>query len=87
MKKTVYIILFVLLGIEAQFLVHAFVEIWYINLLLRDFSIYGLGFTWRQWFLIHHVASAILLIAGIALGFWQGKYWWRRIYEKNNLKR
>ena len=87
MKKIIYIITFTILGIELQFLIHAFTEIWYINLLLRDFSIYGLGFTWRQWFLIHHVASAILLIAGIALGFWQGKYWWRRIYEKNNLKR
>lgn len=87
MKKTAYIILFVLLGIELQFLIHAFAEIWYINLLLRDFSKYGLGFTWRQWFIIHDIASAILLIAGVALGFWQGKYWWRRIYEKNNLKR
>ena len=87
MKKIIYIITFTILGIELQFLIHAFTEIWYINLLLRDFSTYGLGFSWRQWFLIHHVASAILLIAGIALGFWQGKYWWRRIYEKNNLKR
>jgi len=87
MKKIIYIITFTILGIELQFFIHAFTEIWYINLLIRDFPAYGLGFTWRQWFLIHHVASAILLIAGIALGFWQGKYWWRRIYEKNNLKR
>ena len=87
MKKRIYIILFTLLGLEIQFLVHAWIEIWYIDLLLRDFEKYSFGLSWRQWFLIHHVASAILLIAGIALGFWQGKYWWRRIYEKNNLKR
>lgn len=80
MKKTVYIILFILLGVELQFLIHAFTEMWYINLLLRDFPTYGLGFTWRQWFIIHHIASTILLIAGAALGFWQGNYWWRRIY-------
>ena len=87
MKKRIYIILFTLLGLGIQFLVHAWIEIWYIDLLLRDFEKYSFGFTWRQWFLIHHVASAILLIAGVAFGFWQGKYWWRRIYEKNNLKR
>jgi len=80
MKRTIYIIAFTFLGVLLQFLIHAWVEIWYIGLLVSNFSIYGLGFTWGQWFLIHHVLAVILLIAGIVFGYLQGKYWWNQIY-------
>ena len=83
MKKIVYLITFVILGVVIQFLIHAVVEIWYINLLLQDFSRYDLGLTWEQWFMIHHLSSIILLIIGMVFGFWQGKFWWRRIYEQD----
>ena len=82
MKKTIYIILFTFLGILVQFVIHALIEVWYINLLIRDFPKYSLGFTWYQWFTIHHVGSIILFVAGALIGFWQGRFWWRRIYEK-----
>ena len=84
MKRLIYIIAFVLLGILFQFLVHAIVETWYISLLIGDFSKYSFGFSWSQWFLIHHIGTVLLLIGGIAFGFWQGKFWWQRIYEKND---
>ena len=64
-----------------QFLVHAMVEIWYVGRLLENFGTYGFGLTWSNWFLIHHVLSAVLFIAGAALGFWQGKFWWVRLYD------
>lgn len=83
MKKIIYIILFTFLGILLQFLIHGLVEIWYIGLLTSNFSRYGLGFSWPQWFLIHHILTVILFLAGALLGFWQGKFWWRRLYEKN----
>jgi len=86
MKKTIYIILFTFLGILLQLLVHALVEIWYINLLNADFSRYSLGFSWSQWFLIHHVLTVVLLILGALFGFWQGKFWWPRLYERKQVK-
>ena len=82
MKKTVYIVLFIFLGILLQFLVHSLVETWYIDLLITDFPKYSFGFSWDQWFIIHHIGTVILFIAGALFGFWQGKFWWQRIYEK-----
>lgn len=83
MKKTAYIASFTFLGILLQLIIHGLVEVWYVGLLLKDFSKYGLGLSWNNWFLIHHIATVILLILGILLGFWQGKYWWRKIYEED----
>lgn len=82
MKRPVYIVAFTVLGILLQFVIHATIEIWYIGLLTRDFSKYSLGFSWSQWFIIHHVGAGILFLAGALFGFWQGKFWWRKIYEK-----
>lgn len=83
MKRIIYITLFIILGILLQFLIHAGIEVWYIGLLTNNFSRYGFGFSWPQWFIIHHIATVILLVFGVWFGFWQGKYWWKRIYEKN----
>ena len=82
-KRTVYIILFTFLGILLSFLAHAEIEIWYINLLVGDFLKYGLGLSWDQWYLIHAVGTAVLFAIGAWFGFWQGRYWWKRLYEKN----
>lgn len=88
MKRTIYIISFTFLGILVQFLIHAFVEAWYISLLIKDFPAYSFGFSWENWYTIHHLFSAILFIGGALFGFWQGKFWWHKIYEENirNLK-
>lgn len=82
MKRKIYILAFVILGILLQFLIHALAEIWYIELLLRDFDKYGFGFGWNTWLMIHHTGAIILFIAGGLFGFLQGKYWWRKIYER-----
>lgn len=87
MKRTIYIIAFTFLGILLQFLVHGLVEIWYIGFLLKDFSTYGLGFSWEQWFLIHGISSIVLFLGGAAFGYWQGRYWWRRIYEEHSIRK
>ena len=80
-KKNIYIALFVLLGILVQFFIHSVVEILYINLLINNFAIFGLGFPWSAWFVIHIIWGIVLLVLGVVLGFWQGVYWWKRIYE------
>lgn len=81
MKKIVYIFLFTLLGVLAQFILHALLETWYIGLLLENFPRYGFGMLWDTWVLIHNVGTVILLVAGLSVGFRQGNYWWKRIYE------
>ena len=81
MKKIIYISLFTLLGILLQVIIHALVEIWYGSLLISDFARYSFGLSWRQWFLIHRIGTVILTAFGIVFGFWQGKFWWKRIYE------
>ncbi len=80
MKKIFYIFVFTVLGLLLQFTIHAVLEIWYIRLLLTDFSFYGLGFSWAQWNTIHFILSWVLALGGGFLGFYQGKYWWNQIY-------
>ena len=82
MKKIIYLISFTALGILLQAIIHGLVETWYIGLLISDFPKYGLGLSWFQWFLIHHIGTVILFFAGALFGFWQGKFWWQRIYER-----
>ena len=84
MKQIIYIAAFAFLGVLLQFLAHALIEIWYIGLLLRDFPRYGLGFSWEKWVLIHDVGTVIFFVAGAAFGFWQGRYWWQKIYVENH---
>lgn len=81
-KRTFYITLFTALGILVSFLLHGVIEIACISLLLKDFPRYGLGLSWEVWRAIHHAGAAALLIAGIILGFSQGRRWWRIMYER-----
>ena len=70
MKRTIYIILFTILGILLQFLVHALLEIWYANLLLADFSKYSFGLSWEKWwYVVHGGGSIVLLVVGAVFGF------------------
>lgn len=87
MKRIFYISAFTLLGVLLQFIIHALVETWYISLLVSDFDSFGLGLSWRNWFLIHHIATAALFILGAGLGLWQGVFWWRKIYIEHKLTR
>ena len=82
MKKEFYLTIFIIFGILFAFLVHAIAEVWYIDLLIRDFQKYSLDFSWSQWFVIHRFIAILLFILGAFLGFWQGKFWWQKLYEK-----
>jgi hypothetical protein len=90
MKKKVYIILFMLAGLLFQFLLHAMIEMAYINILEFDFAKYSLGMGWDQLMTIHHVLTAVLAILGLAAGYMLGQYWWQVLYidkkYKQNLK-
>jgi len=84
MKKIIFIISFMILGILLQFLAHAAIEAWYIELLVNDFETYGLSFSWGQWYMIHNVGAVLFLVAGIVFGLSQGKYWWHLLYEQKD---
>ena len=79
-KRYVYIVSFVVFGILLQLLIHAWLEIRYINLLTGDFARYGLGLSWSQWFLLHYVLTVVLFIAGALFGLWCGVFFWKKIY-------
>ncbi|MBI2056099.1 MAG: hypothetical protein HYT37_01860 [Candidatus Sungbacteria bacterium] len=79
--KKIYISAFIFFGFLLQLLMHGLLEIWYINLLLADFGRYGFGLEWDQWELLHNVFTLVFLVGGLWMGYSQGKYWWRRIYE------
>ena len=87
MKRRIYITLFALLGAIVGFLLHAIIEIWYIGRLLADFERASFGLSWRDWVLIHNVLTPLLAIAGVIAGFVQGRYWWRKIYVEQTLRR
>jgi len=80
-KKKIYVLLFVFLGLVLQGLVHEFIEIWYIDLLVKNFHLYGLGLTWQDWFVLHRLLTIILVVLGLIFGLWQGKFWWKKLYE------
>lgn len=81
-KRTVYISLFVLLGIIVSFLVHVAIEIPVIYYLIGDFDERNLGLSWDQWFLIHHIFTVALFAAGVYVGWRQGRRWWHALYVK-----
>ena len=80
LKRTIYIALFTLLGIVLSFIVHAALEIPIINLLVKDFDTYGLGFSWDTWYAIHGVIAILLFLIGAIGGYTQGVHWWQVIY-------
>jgi len=82
MKKAIYLIAFTIFGLLITFLVHSLVEIWYIDLLINDFQKYSLNLSWDQWFVVHWLVSIILFIGGAIIGYYQGVFWWRKIYER-----
>ena len=80
LKRTIYLVLFALLGFLVSTIVHAAIEIPVLHFLTKDFERYGFGLTWGQWYSIHHAGSFFLWTLGILFGYRQGRYWWNVIY-------
>lgn len=79
--KTLYIGGFMVFGFLFQLMLHGLLEIWYISLLLDNFNRYSFGFGWADLDRAHDIFSTVFTIGGLYLGYRQGKFWWRRIYE------
>ena len=75
MKKSIYIISFIVLGILLQFILHALIEVIALNLLLDSSDVF-----WDKWYLLHGIFTVLLLVGGIVFGYFQGKKWWQILY-------
>lgn len=84
-KKTIYILLFVVLGVIVSGLLHAGVEIAFMKLLIRDFDKYGLS--WYTWQIVHAIGSITILSLGIFVGYKQGRYWWDVVYVNGKFRK
>jgi hypothetical protein len=80
-KKTIYLCASTFLGILLSYIVHAAVEIMYLNHALASgqsvkwYSHFGLGSCALPPYIQYG-----LLAAGIVGGYWLGRWWWRIVY-------
>ncbi len=87
MKKKIYIFLFSILGALVGFLAKGLVELKAIELLLFNFEKYSFGMSFENIVILHNAFSFLALFLGALVGFFQGKYWWRILYEKKTKDR
>ncbi|MDD4625095.1 MAG: nuclease-related domain-containing protein [Candidatus Paceibacterota bacterium] len=86
-KKTLYIFLFVFLGIELQFLAYFLIEAGHISLMNSNPQKYGFGQSLAWWIFAYKAGAAVFFFLGAVFGFFQGKNWWNIIYEKGDALR
>ena len=75
-KKIIYIISWMVLGILLSFLIHAFIEFKYLSWAGENNRV----IIWYGGCALHPVLRVGLFITGVLFGFWQGKFWWQKIY-------
>ncbi len=84
-KKTIYIILTMFLGLLLSFLAHAGIETWYIDNLLKQGVVPKANSLTPHCFL-PLVLQIILSLLGLIGGYFLGKFWWRIIYVEKKRK-
>jgi hypothetical protein len=75
-KKIIYLISWVVLGVLLSFLAHAFIEFKYLSWADENNRVV----VWYGGCALHPVLRVGLFMAGVLFGFWQGKFWWQKIY-------
>ena len=84
MKKTIYIISWVVLGLILSFILHAGIEMLYIKYVnpadLKWVTVFG-GSCFLPVWLIY-----LLPILGIIFGLWAGIFFWKMVYTRRGLK-
>ncbi len=87
MKKQIYLVSFMLLGVLVGFLLHALIEVWYIRLLVRNFDKFSLGFTWSAWQQFHDYGVIFLTLGFGGLGLFCGIHFWRILYVDRTMQK
>lgn len=80
MKKAIYILCFMLLGLLVATLVHAVVELPFLWFISVDYETYGGSFWWRHWTELHYYGGLALWLLGLGWGIWGGFHYWRIVY-------
>lgn len=76
LKKGVYLVAAVVLGLLLSFLIHSSIEMSYLSLIRAS----GITATFYGQCALLPVIQASLWFLGAAGGFFLGKYWWRKLY-------
>jgi len=80
MKRRLYILLCVVLGLMLGFLLHSLVEVLVIDRLIASADAAPYGLTWAQWFHAHTAWTVVTTAGGVIGGYFLGISWWRIVY-------
>ncbi len=80
-KKTIYIILSVILGLLLSFVAHGVIEIVYVNYFLSRGDLPEPSSLNAHCYL-PSVLQIGLLLAGLLGGYFGGRFWWHKIYSE-----
>ncbi|MFH1522771.1 MAG: hypothetical protein ABIE43_03045 [Patescibacteria group bacterium] len=80
MKKLIYILLCIILGLITSFVIYVIGEILIIFIMVNEFFRISPNLTWDQLMLIRFYSFLIISIIGIIVGLKFGFEWWKYIY-------
>jgi hypothetical protein len=81
MKKALYILLTIFLGLLLSFIFHALIEVVYINsILTRGAEVQGTYFLGFGWCALPFWVQYTLPALGIIGGYFLGQHWWKVVY-------
>lgn len=86
-KRSIYLILFTVVGLLIGVLAESLMELAYIGLLVSDFNRYSYGLSWEDLKQFRDIFAIILLAACGVWGYNAGNYWWHQIYELKKFSR
>ena len=89
MKRIVYILLTMFLGLLLSFFVHVALEMPSLTYIVEGGAQVGLVplLTWVQWVPVHRYSTIIIALGGIVGGWFLGRHWWYIVYvEKRRFK-
>ena len=83
LNKTFYIALTIVLGLILSFLLHAVIEIFYINYFLgKNILLKPSALTSKCY--LPSALQIFLLLAGFLGGYFLGKFWWKKVYGEKS---
>ena len=80
-KKTIYILMAMLLTILLVMIAHALIETWFIFKLLSEGTLPLTNLLFIRDCYLPVSLQITLLLAGVISGYFLGHYWWRVVYE------
>jgi hypothetical protein len=81
LKKTIYIILAMILGVILSFIAHAVIEICYLSYSFYKGTSPEPSSLTSQCYL-PSALQVILVLAGLVGGYFLGRFWWQKVYGR-----